>query len=70
VEYREKEFNLKFSFFFLTESHLVSKSPHSMAEINGSVSKWEFNYVPQVVNVVLCFNDFMDKKLICVLFPI
>lgn len=56
------------SFHFLMESELVSKSP--MAGKKGYTSEWEPNYIPQVVNVMLCFNDFMDKELICVLFPI
>lgn len=40
-----------------------------MAEIIGCISEWESNYVPQVVYVMLCFNDFMEKQLIWVLFP-
>lgn len=56
------------SFHFLIESELVSKSP--MAGRKGYTSEWDPNYVPQVVNVMLCFNDFMDKELICVLYPI
>lgn len=56
------------NFHFLIESQLVSKSP--VAGRKGYTSEWEPNYVPQVVNVMLCFNDFMDKELICVLFPI
>lgn len=35
-----------------------------MAEINGCMSEWESNYVPQVVNAMLRSNDFMDEKLI------
>lgn len=56
------------SFHFLIESKFVSKSP--MSGRKGYTSEWEPNYIPQVVNVMLCFNDFMDKELICALFPI
>lgn len=56
------------SFHFLIERKLVSKSP--MAGRKGYTSEWESNYVPQVINVMLSFNGFMDKELICVLFSI
>lgn len=57
-----------FELSLFNRNELVSKSP--MAGRKGYTSGWDPHYGPQVVNVMLCFNDFMDKELICVLFPI